>query len=420
MATLHLLTFGCSLNRSDAEVLRGLLEQAGHLFVEEEKDADLIIYNSCTVKSAPEQRLFSFLRQHKKPVLVTGCVPQADPGNPLFQEVSVLGPRALSRVVEVVERTLAGERVSFLEDVDHDRPLLPACRTQGVIGILPINAGCLSKCSFCKTVQARGSLKSYEPKILQAAFRALLQEGVKEVWLTSQDTGAYGKDSGTTLPAFVEGFLSVPGEYRLRIGMANPQHVLPQLDAWVRILKQPNVFRFLHLPLQSGSDRVLKDMRRGYTVASFRAAVERLRQEIPDLTIATDIIVGYPTEDEEDFQETLKIIQELRIPVVNLSKFYPRPGTPAASLKLLPTTVVKRRSTELKKVCNAIAAENHRSLIGIPCGVLIDERGKNGTLIGRTDTYLQVILPQDAAPLGARLIVTPTAAGVFDLKVPRP
>ena len=417
MAKIFLQTYGCSLNHADSETMAGVLEEAGHELVNDESEAELVLINSCTVKSNPEQRLFHQIRHRALPLLVAGCVPQADPQNTHFTDVSVIGPKALSKVASAVERTLQGEVVRYLESHDEDRNALPLRPEHAHIGILPINAGCLSNCSYCKTKHARGQLESFPARSIEKRFRELVNDGAKEVWLTSQDTATYGLDQGSDIVGLLEILLEKPGDYRIRLGMANPQFLFPRLERLITVLKHPNMFRFLHIPVQAGSDKVLRDMRRGYTTAQFREVVDRLLRAVPDLTVATDVIVGFPTETEEDFEATIELIEELRIPVVNISKFYPRPDTPAAAMPLLPTHVVKERSTRLKRVCEAIAAERNASFVGKELSVLVDEPGKKaGTLIGRADNYLQVILKEGAAAIGERLALTPSSSGVFDVR----
>ncbi|MFP4523895.1 MAG: tRNA (N(6)-L-threonylcarbamoyladenosine(37)-C(2))-methylthiotransferase [Candidatus Woesearchaeota archaeon] len=415
MVRVHVQTYGCAQNQSDGEALKGLLERAGHE-LSSEAEADVVVLNSCTVKSNPEQRLFHRIRHRSKPLVIAGCVPQAEPDDKHFEGLPLLGPKSLTKISEAVDAALAGEAPRYLDAVDEGRVTLPSVRTHSHIGIIPLNAGCLSSCSYCKTKHARGRLESYRPSDIERRFKELVSDGVKEVWLTSQDTGAYGVDLGTDLPALLERLLETEGDYRVRIGMANPQRLPRYLDRLISVLRDERVFTFLHIPVQSGSDKVLRDMRRGYTAGTFRDVVKRLKDSLPGLTVATDVIVGYPTESEEDCEATAALIEELRIPVVNVSKFYPRPGTPAASLKLLPTKVVKARTTRLKKRCEAVAARRNGSLVGQEQEVLIDEYGKHGTLVGRTRAYVQTVLPATAGRLGGLVKVKPSASGTYDLR----
>lgn len=414
MSKIYLQTMGCSLNISDSEVMKGILLEAGHSFVENPEQADILIINSCTVKSNPEQRLFNMIRNREKPMIVAGCVPQADPDNKHFSKVSVIGPKALSKIADVVDDTLCGKTVRLLEEIDEERNTLPHVRSQEHIEIIPINAGCLSNCSYCKTKHARGGLQSYPVDKIEKQFRAAVNDAVKEIWLTSQDTGAYGLDRGTDIVELLKQLLKKPGDYRIRLGMANPQYIIPRIQGFIEVMQHPNMFRFLHLPVQSGSNKVLKDMKRGYTVEQFEKVVSEMVKAIPDITIATDIIVGFPTETIDDFNETADLIQRLNIPVVNISKFYPRPDTPAAKMKLLPTHIVKDRSTPLKMMCELVAKERNESFIGKELSVIIDEQGKHDTMVGRADNYIPVILK--TGKIGERKNVLIKDSGTFDLR----
>lgn len=442
MAKIFLMTQGCSLNVADSETIRALLEEAGHNFQEIEEGADLVIINSCTVKSSPEQRVFHYIRKHSKrglldreqqnsnetkeenvrklyatKLLITGCVPQADKNNEHFKNVSTLGPEALGNIVDVVEQTLRGKIVHDYARHDDDRLALPVKRKHKHIGILPINSGCLSACTYCKTKQARGHLHSYTEESIVNRFRTLVNEGVKEIWLTSQDTAVYGMDTGNSLAGLLRRLLEKEGDYRIRIGMANPKYLINQLDELIEILKDERVFTFLHIPVQAGSNKVLQDMKRMNTKEEFITICKKLTKELPNITIATDIIIGFPTETEEDFEETIALLEETKISVVNRSKFYSRPNTPAAKLKLLPTNIVKERSLRLQKVCERIARKHNKQAIGKEFSVLIDEEGKKeGTLTGRTNNYQPTILPDTIGKIGERVHVIITSAGTYDIR----
>lgn len=418
MVRIYLTTQGCSLNQSDSEVIIGILSEAGHVMVGEKEEADVVIINSCTVKSSPEQRTFQYIRDNpKKKIIVCGCVPEADRNNKHWENVSTFGPKTLSLVEEVVEKTLAGEIVHYHEEVDTKRPLMMQKRARRHIGIVPLCAGCLSNCSYCKTKQARGNLQSYTVRDIQQQCARLIADGVKEIWLTGQDAAVYGLDIGTNLSALLSVLVKNEGDYRIRVGMANPKYLLPQLDELIEVLRDEHLFTFLHIPIQAGSNKVLKDMRRTCTREDFIEICQRLRKAHPTITIATDIIVGFPTESEEDFLDTISLIEETRVPVVNISKFYPRPDTDAAAMKLIPTHIVKERSTRLKKICENIAMERNKSIIGETLSVIVDEEGKkNHSLIGRADNYVQVIVDASEGHIGERQDVTVEKSGMFDVR----
>jgi threonylcarbamoyladenosine tRNA methylthiotransferase CDKAL1 len=399
---IFIRTFGCTLNQSDSEAMAGILLEAGYELVAELKDAELVLFNTCTVKDAPEKRFFSEMKKAKqegKKVVVAGCVSQAEPDYPLLKDVCVVGVKSLGRVAEAVDAVESGRIVKFLDGSDGTRLTLPCVRKNPIVEIIPISSGCLGECSYCKTRLARGKLISYSEAELLRRFDAAAKSGVKEIWLTSQDSGAYGKDIGSSLPALMRRLLDVEGDYMVRLGMINPNHALEFVDELVAVLKHPRVFKFIHLPVQSGSDRILKLMNRKYSAEDFVSLVERLRKAIPQLTIATDIITGFPTESESEFKETYALLDRLRVPVVNITKFYPRSGTPAKRWKVLPNNVAKRRSS-------ALAALQKRLFVNDDwlCWegkIIIDEAGKADSMVGRNDYYKPVVVKKLDLTLGS-------------------
>ncbi|KAL7069168.1 radical SAM domain-containing protein [Cryptosporidium serpentis] len=368
--------FGCNHNRSDSESMNGLLVEYGYKIVNELDDCDLIVINSCTVKGPSEiscKNLVETALNKKKFVVVTGCVPQAEKTLTWLKNVSVLGVSYTHRIVEIVELTLQGnivEMMSMNSDLSaistitkQDKatfsrlpPLnLPKIRKNPLVEIITVSVGCLGNCTYCKTKYSRGNLGSYTVETILNRVKASLKEGIKQIWLTSEDTGAYGKDIGTNLSSLVHQILDIiPPDVMIRIGMTNPPYILNQIQDMVKILSHPNVFEFLHIPVQSGSNKVLTNMRRDYTREDFCKLVDEISNQLSLITIATDIICGFPGETEEDHQDTVELIKKYKFPVINISKFYPRPGTPAAKMKAIPNGVSKRRSLEITNIFHSL------------------------------------------------------------------
>jgi len=394
-------TFGCTLNQSDSEVMAGLLVKAGHELVNDLKKAEVVLFNTCTVKDRPEKRFFSELEKalaNKKKVVVAGCIPQADAHNALLKGVSLVGVRNLGSVAEAVEETVKGNVVRMLKFSDNPRLNLPKVRKNQAVEIIPIASGCVGECSYCKTRLARGKLFSYDARAIKQQFESALKDDIKEVWLTSQDCGAYGKDIDSSLPKLLTELLCVKGDYRLRLGMLNPNHTAEFLGELVKVLKHPNMFKFAHLPLQSGSDNVLKAMNRKYKAEDFVKIVKRLRKEIPMITIATDIICGFPSETEEDFEKTCKLLEKLKIPVVNITKFCPRKGTPAFRMPKLNTKIVQKRSGKLVELQARII--DNKEWLGWKGRIIIDEIGKDNSVVGRNDYYKPVVVKNSNLKVG--------------------
>ncbi|KAM6453857.1 threonylcarbamoyladenosine tRNA methylthiotransferase isoform 2-T2 [Liasis olivaceus] len=373
-------TWGCSHNSSDGEYMAGQLAAYGYSITENAAEADLWLLNSCTVKSPAEDHFRNSIKkaqEGKKKVVLAGCVPQAQPRQDYLQGLSIIGVQQIDRVVEVVEETIKGHSVRLLgQKKDNGKRLggarldLPKIRKNPLIEIISINTGCLNACTYCKTKHARGELASYSIEELVNRGKQSLQEGVCEIWLTSEDTGAYGRDIGTDLPTLLWKLVEViPEGAMLRLGMTNPPYILEHLEEMAKILNHPRVYAFLHVPVQSASDSVLMDMKREYCVADFKRVVDFLKTKVPGITIATDVICGFPGETDEDFQETMKLVAEYRFPSLFINQFYPRPGTPAAKMHQVPAQTKKQRTKELSKLFHSYNPYDHK---GNSLHVLLD------------------------------------------------
>ncbi|CAI5981725.1 unnamed protein product [Closterium sp. NIES-65] len=327
--------------------------------------------------------------------------------------VSVVGVQQIDRVVEVVEETLKGNTVRLLS---RNRALpaldLPKVRRNKWVEIVPISVGCLGACTYCKTKHARGHLGSYPLPVLVGQgvgavsedvdrVRAAVAEGVREIWLSSEDTGAYGRDIGSDLPSLLSALVtSLPpdGRCMLRVGMTNPPYILEHLPEIAKILNHACVYKFLHLPVQSGSNSVLEGMKREYTVEEFCRVVDTLMGLVPGLEIATDIICGFPGETAADFEQTLDLIRKYKFAQVHISQFYPRPGTPAARMPKVPSGEVKQRSRALTALIESFTP--YTNLLGTTQRVWITDVAADKTkLVGHTDSYVQVLVPPDDVAL---------------------
>lgn len=407
MIRIGIKTFGCSHNLADSETMAHyLLEADFDVFLANAEDellgADLIVYNTCTVKNPTDDKFFVTLSRTKKPVIIAGCIPQSQEKESWLKEYSAVGVEQLHKIVEAVTKTLQGEIVHYLERGNStSRDFVPVIKKNSLIAIIPILQGCLGGCVYCKTKQARGNLKSYAPELILRQIRQAKLQGCKEVWLVSEDNGAYGLDIQTTLPALLQSILEIKGDFKVRIGMLNPQYAYKYQDELIKLLEHDRFFKFLHIPVQAGNNDVLKKMRRVYTVEEFSKTILALRVVHSDITIATDIICGFPTETKSQFEDTMKMVKELRFSIINISKFYPRPGTLAAKMKLLPTKEVKARSKELS---DWFAQTNeNKQFEGKELIVLFDEVGhEKGSFIGRTENYRQVIVHSTQALLGKK------------------
>ena len=298
--------FGCSSNLADGEVLAGCLAQAGFQLAKSELEADLIIFNTCAVKGPTENRIIDALKHapKDKKIVVAGCLPKIS-FERLCREANfdgAVGPALGKEIVEIVRRVLAGERVIDLAPVK-EKPLLslPRHTSNPVISIIPVNFGCLGSCAYCCVVLARGHLRSYSIKEVTERVQIDYAAGAREFWITSQDTAAYGRDLGTDLAELLTSIGGLAGNFRVRVGMMTPNLVTDMQSRLIIAFNNPKIFKFLHLPIQSGDETVLQHMRRFYTSAEFRGIVNTFRNEFPKLTLATDVIVGFPGETTRSF-----------------------------------------------------------------------------------------------------------------------
>jgi MiaB-like tRNA modifying enzyme len=411
---VFLRSFGCSSNTADAEFMRGCLVNAGFKLVGNAEDADVLVFNTCGVKSPTENRIIEELKEAaklEKKLLVAGCLPLINLKR-LRSQVKfdgVLSPSSAGRIVEAVQSVLSGKKIQWLKDRAELKPLLslPRQTSNPVVNIVPVAQGCLGSCSYCCVVFARGRLRSCTVDEVFERIRSDLQGGAKEVWLTGQDMACYGRDIGTSLVDLLKAVCSIKEHaFFVRVGMMTPNYVLDMLDSLVEAFLDEHVFKFLHLPVQSGDDDILKRMNRFYSVDDFRRIVASFRKAIPHITVATDIICGFPRESEEAFQRSLKLIEEVKPDVVNVSKFFPRPGTLAEKMtsKVSPAEV-KRRSQNLAKLVNHVSAMRNATWKNWTGKILIDEKGKQpGSWIGRNFAYKPVvIISEDDSLLGKSL-----------------
>lgn len=386
--------YGCTANAADGEILLGLLKEAGGVLVDRPEDADLILLVTCAVKKPTSDRMLHrirTLRTYGKKMIVAGCMAsgERDKVRRMAPDALLVHPRSINRIVEAVTtwRDVGEEEAA-------DKLGLPRVLRNPVVGIVPVSEGCRwSRCSFCIVPLARGRFLSYPlEKVVEEASR-LLSMGVKEIWLTSQDMGSYGLDRGRNLlPRLVHSVAQIEGEFWVRVGMMNPLYLKPVLHELADAYSHPRVYKFLHLPVQSGSDRVLRIMNRGYTVSTFMEIVEFMRRRIGGLTLSTDIIVGHPGEEEEDFERTLSLLREVEPDSVNISKFFPRPGTPAEKLEQLDRRMVEERSRVVTELANDIAYKKNLKWVGWSGIALVDEVGSRGEAIARNISYKPIVL----------------------------
>ncbi|MCH9040898.1 MAG: tRNA (N(6)-L-threonylcarbamoyladenosine(37)-C(2))-methylthiotransferase [Thaumarchaeota archaeon] len=416
MAKIFVEAYGCSASFADSEMISGLILNGGHTLVDNSSESDLNIIVTCSVKDATANKMIHRIKSLKsKPLVVAGCFPKAEKNTveKFAENASLLGPNSLGKTLQVINSTLNGRKQVSLEDSDLSKVGLPKVRLNPVVGIVEIASGCMSECTFCQTKLSKGDLSSYRLGDIVRQVQTEINEGCKEVWLTSTDNGCYGFDIGTDLPSLVNAVVEIPDDFMIRVGMMNPMYMPRIKEALIESFDNDKVFKFLHIPVQSGSDKVLHDMKRGHTVSTFREIVKRAKERFGIFTISTDVIVGFPSETEEDFQKTVNLLDETRPDVVNLSKYSARPGTEAAEWEQIDVVEVKRRSKIIFEQINKISLDNNKKWIGWTGKVLFDEKIDDG-IKGRNFAYKPVFV-RNAVDIGQSHIVEITDVTVNSL-----
>ncbi len=394
MAKIFVEAYGCSASFADSEMISGLILNGGHTLVDDSSESDLNIVVTCSVKDATANKMIHRIKSLKsKPLVVAGCFPKAEKSTveKFAENASLLGPNSLGMTLQVIDSTLNGRKQIALEDSDLSKVGLPKVRLNPVVGIVEIASGCMSECTFCQTKLSKGDLSSYRLGDIVRQVQTEIKEGCKEIWLTSTDNGCYGFDIGTDLPSLVNAVVEIPDDFMIRVGMMNPMYMPRIKEGLIESFDNDKVFKFLHIPVQSGSDRVLHDMKRGHTVGTFREIVKKVKERFGNFTISTDVIVGFPSETREDFQKTVNLLNETRPDVVNLSRYSARPGTDAAEWKQIDVAEVKRRSKVIFEQISKISIENNKKWIGWKGKVLFDEKIDEG-IKGRNFAYKPVFV----------------------------
>ncbi|MCK4938145.1 MAG: tRNA (N(6)-L-threonylcarbamoyladenosine(37)-C(2))-methylthiotransferase [Methanosarcinales archaeon] len=392
---IYIKTFGCTANKADSLRMRQLLAASGHTFTDNVDSADMVLVNTCTVTQTTQRNVLKYIYSvsaRGKQVTVAGCLPAAQPEILRGIDCRIITPSSLEDITDIA-REEGSENVATWDSQ------ISAPVVEGVTGVVSISQGCLGHCSYCIVRQARGELISRSlPKIVSDA-RSLIVEGARELQLTSQDTSAYGLDTGDRLPDLLKVLTAIDGDYMIRVGMMNPFTVLDIVDEVADAFKDPHIFKFLHLPIQSGSDRVLESMNRKHTVDEFKHIVQTFRQRFPHIILSTDFIVGYPTETDEDFNATLKLLEDVKPQKVNITRYSQRPNTPASLLHDIPDWQKKERSRALTNSHHSLNRKMLQKKIKKQTRILTTEVGKNNSTIGR-DIYYNIVVLSENLPLG--------------------
>ncbi|WP_455391481.1 tRNA (N(6)-L-threonylcarbamoyladenosine(37)-C(2))-methylthiotransferase [[Eubacterium] cellulosolvens] len=417
---IYLESYGCTLNHGEARYLKSLLISGGHTFIDKPERADIAVLFTCCVIGTTELKMVKRAKHFAsidKPLLVSGCmaVVERDALSEVHPNIRFVEPRKIYEINNIL--TELSDKIKFAPEpaeVDESTPSFIArlAVSKGIEGgageleeapgesidsIVPIATGCRGRCTYCITRLARGELRSYPMEKIVEDVTSGIRKGHFEVRFTAQDTGCYGYDVNNNLAVLLDKITSIDSDhdFRLRVGMMNPDSVQPILEPLIKSYKHPRVFKFLHLPVQSGDDELLAAMGRRYTVDEFLRIVNKFRGAFPELTLSTDFIVGYPGESDEQFENSLKLLERLRANIVNITRFSARPGTPAAKLRnKLPGSKVKSRSRKMTELRFKISKDLNEYTIGRKYTILVTECVKAGSVLGRTDNYQPVVIKQ--------------------------
>ncbi|HIK02815.1 TPA: tRNA (N(6)-L-threonylcarbamoyladenosine(37)-C(2))-methylthiotransferase [archaeon] len=421
MKSVYIETYGCSANEADSQIMAGILKKDGYSISDSIEKSDVIVLNTCFVKNPTEHRINTRLNEitkkfPNKKIVIGGCYSEAAPQ--LIQkyapDASLLGPRTLDKISEAVGTE---QKLILLGKEKVEKTSLIKLRANPLIDIIQANDGCLSNCSFCGTKLARGNLHSYPIGQIVRNVESAVKDGCKEIWLTSQDMGAYGADFGRNLPYLLQEACKVEGDFKIRVGMANPVHVIKFADELIKAYKNEKVYKFLHLPIQSGNNEILSRMARGNTIEQFKEIISKFRKVFPELYLTTDIIVGFPTETEEQFQDTLKLIEECKLDFANISRYGARPGTKAAEMEQISEKVKGERSGRMAVAMKKIALERNKKWLGWKGKILVDEEGqREGTCIGRNYAYKPIVVETKENLIGKEVFVEIEKASPLSLK----
>ncbi len=421
----HITTFGCQMNKADSERMAGILDEMGLKWSEDPYEADLILYNTCTIRDNAEQKVYSYLgrqakRKHEKPdltLIVAGCVAQQE-GEKLLRRVPeidlIMGPQHANRLQDLLEQVFEGNQVVATEPIHIVEDITKPRRDSQVTAWVNIIYGCNERCTYCVVPNVRGVEQSRTPASIRAEMAELGQKGYKEITLLGQNIDAYGRDlpgvtpegrhlyTLTDLLYFVH---DVAGIERIRFATSHPRYFTERL---IRACAElPKVCEHFHIPFQSGDNEILKAMKRGYTHERYRQIIANIREYMPDASISADAIVGFPGETEEQFENTLKLVEDIGFDQLNTAAYSPRPGTPAALWdNQLSEEVKSDRLQRLNHLVSIKAAERSQRYFNRIEAVLVEDiNPKDPTqVMGRTSGNRLAFFRGDIQALKGQLI----------------
>jgi len=462
---IYIETYGCAANQNNSEILKGILTQSGYQITNNQDIAEIIILNTCIVKQKTENKIKRRIQDISKQspnklLIITGCMPETDAKQikQLAPNTIQLGTHHFKDITKLIKNYQDNQLTDkkqdeFLEYKEETKLSLPKIPQNKLISITQISEGCQGKCTYCKTRLAKGVLYSYPEDQILSSIESDLKNGAKEIWITSQDCANYGMDNVSIfsqneiykeqkqeriisseklkvhkryqnnknnnlqkLPQLLNKILALKHNFKLRLGMSDPNNIYPIIDKLISLYHHKKMYKFLHIPIQSASNKVLKDMNRKYTIQQAEEIIKKFRKEIPDITITTDIIIGYPTETKQDFQQSLDFVKTYKPDVFNLSKMSIHKGTPAQKLKPLPIKTINKRTTQIMKAHQETAKQNKERFLNKTIKIFINKKLENNLYKARDENYNIVLInSMDKSILGKNKEVKIKQVGVHHL-----
>lgn len=394
MLEIYFETYGCSANYNSTEIMKGLVRQAGFNITSNIDFADFVVINSCIVKEPTQEKIrrkIQVLLKKGKKIILAGCMPRINQKQFDKDGIFLLDTSHVKNVVNLIKDIVEDNYDSdkYLINRNEIKLNLPKISNEKFIGITQISEGCLGECTYCITRVAKGKLFSYPKEKIIESIKSDVEAGCKEIWITSQDNASYGNEEGKfELVNLLKDIVKIKGNFFVRIGMMNPNNVLEILPELIDIYKNKKIFKFLHLPIQSGNDKILKAMGRKYNRKDIIHIIDSFKKEFPNMHISTDIIVGFPGETENDFRETYEMVEYFSPETINVSKFWPRPYTVAEKLKnQIDLKARTKRAGELGKLHKEICNKNQKLWEYWKGKVLVDQKGFGNTYLARDENY---------------------------------
>ena len=405
---VYVEVYGCTANKSDANLIKGLIHKhPQHHLVTKLDHANLLVILTCTVIDTTEQRMLHRIKElvnTGKKVVIAGCMAsvQQDLLQDHFPQALLLPPRKIHQFFDMFNDKKLDENL-------YQKAFAPK-QCSHLTAPIAIAEGCLFSCTYCITHLARGKLFSYPEEAIISSVNNAINQGCIEIQITAQDTASYGLDQQSSLPGLLKKIVKISDAIMIRVGMMNPRTATKILPDLLPLFDHPQIYSFLHLPLQSGNNKILQKMNRGYQVQDVEEIISKFRMKNPDLTLSTDAIVGFPGETKEQFNQTKQLLERIKPDVVNITRFSARPFTEAKTMNgRIPTEIVKQRSRDLTVLCKRLTTDRNSRYLGKTMSVLTLKQGTKNTTIARSMNYKPVII-QKQVPLGEQQSVEITNA----------